>query len=258
MVKGFELNLHVETIGKGPNLVLLHGWGLHSGVWDGVRADLANRFRVHLVDLPGYGQSPTCSPYTIAEFARILAKGLPELVCVCGWSAGAQVALRWALDFPGQVKHLVLVAATPRFVRDTAWLSGIEAEVLREFAADLHRNAQGTLRRFISLQTRGEKNARKQSAWLSKRLIGTADKEVLQAGLQMLLDTDLRPEMREVKQPALLLHGQKDGLVPVTAAHRLKQLLVRAKLEVFEDCAHVPFLEQHGKFVKLVSEFIDE
>ena len=245
-------------MGKGPDLVLLHGWGLHSGVWDGVRGDLANCFRVHLVDLPGYGQSAVCTPYVTEELAHTVAKAVPKTVCVCGWSLGAQVALRWALDFPEQVKRLVLVAATPRFVRAAGWPTGIEAQVLQEFAADLQRNVRSTLKRFVLLQTRGAKDARRQSAWLCKRLFAAAKLEVLQAGLQILLDTDLRQEMREVKQPALLLHGQKDGLVPVTSAHWLKQHLARARLEVFEDCAHAPFLAQDGKFVKLVSEFLHE
>jgi pimeloyl-[acyl-carrier protein] methyl ester esterase len=252
------LTLHVECIGKGPDLALLHGWGLHGGVWDRVCGDLANRFRVHLVDLPGYGKSPACSPYTLAEFAHTLAKALPKSVCVCGWSVGAQVALRWAIDSPEQVKRLALVAATPRFVRDTGWSSGVEPQLLQEFAADLQRNVQNALKRFVLLETHGAKNARTQSAWLCKRLFAAADPGVLKAGLQMLLHTDLRQDVREVKQPALLLHGQKDGLVPVTSAHRLKRLLARARLEVFEDCAHVPFLAQGRKFVRLVSEFLDE
>ena len=252
------MTLHVETIGKGPDLVLLHGWGQHSGVWDGVRGDLANRFRVHLVDLPGYGQSAACTPYMSAELAHTVAKAVPDAICVCGWSLGAQVALRWALDFPKQVQRLVLVAATPRFVRAAGWSRGIEARVLQEFAADLQRNVRSTLKRFASLQTRGAKNARRHCAWLCKRLFGAADPEVLQAGLRMLLDTDLRHEMREVKQPVLLLHGQQDSLVPVTSAHWLKQHLTQARLEVFEDCAHAPFLLQDGKFMKLVLEFLDE
>ena len=252
------MTLHIESTGDGPDLVLLHGWGLHSGVWDGVRGDLANCFRVHLVDLPGYGQSAACTPYVPAELARSVAKAVPQAVCVCGWSLGAQVALRWALDFPGQVKRLVLVAATPCFVRAAGWPSGIEAQVLREFAADLEREVRTALTRFVSLQTRGAKDARRQSAWLRKRLFAAASLEVLQAGLQMLLDTDLRQEMREVKQPALLLHGKRDELVPLRSAHWLKRHLARAKLEVFEDCAHAPFLAQDGKFVKLVSEFLGE
>lgn len=238
--------------------MLLHGWGQHSGVWDGVRGDLAKRFRVHLVDLPGYGQSAACKPYICAELARSVAKAMPDSICVCGWSLGAQVALRWALDFPEQVQRLVLVAATPRFVRTAGWPMGIEAQVLREFASNLQRNARSTLKRFVTLQTRGAKNARRDSAWLCKRLFAAADLNVLQAGLQILLKTDLREEMHKVKQPVLLLHGREDSLVPVRSAHWLRQHLALTRLEVFEECAHAPFLAQEEKFVKLVSKFLDE
>ncbi|HRA24442.1 MAG TPA: alpha/beta fold hydrolase, partial [Usitatibacteraceae bacterium] len=49
--------LHVELAGQGPDLVLLHGWGLHGGVWQGLARELAPAFRLHLVDLPGHGHS---------------------------------------------------------------------------------------------------------------------------------------------------------------------------------------------------------
>ena len=49
--------LHIHTIGKGPDLVMLHGWGMHAGVWRLVSTSLAANFRVHTVDLPGHGQS---------------------------------------------------------------------------------------------------------------------------------------------------------------------------------------------------------
>ena len=52
-----------ESFGAGgsPDLVLLHGWAMHSGVWRGVRDRLAEHFRLHLVDLPGHGLSPACA-----------------------------------------------------------------------------------------------------------------------------------------------------------------------------------------------------
>ncbi len=49
--------LHVESVGSGPPLVLLHGWAMHSGIWGPLVARLAQRFRVHAVDLPGHGHS---------------------------------------------------------------------------------------------------------------------------------------------------------------------------------------------------------
>ena len=49
--------VHVESLGAGPPLVLLHGWAMHSGLWGSVPQQLAQRFRVHAVDLPGHGAS---------------------------------------------------------------------------------------------------------------------------------------------------------------------------------------------------------
>jgi pimeloyl-[acyl-carrier protein] methyl ester esterase len=56
------MTLCIETVGDGPDLVLLHGWGMDSGIWDGVRDQLSQMFRVHVVDLPGYGASDRCAP----------------------------------------------------------------------------------------------------------------------------------------------------------------------------------------------------
>ena len=50
-------DLHVESFGKGASLLLIHGWGMHGGVWDKVAARLAQNFRVLTVDLPGHGLS---------------------------------------------------------------------------------------------------------------------------------------------------------------------------------------------------------
>ncbi|HEY0722138.1 MAG TPA: alpha/beta fold hydrolase, partial [Gammaproteobacteria bacterium] len=49
--------LHIEVRGTGPDLVLLHGWGLHGGLFRSLADRLAPHFRLHLVDLPGHGRS---------------------------------------------------------------------------------------------------------------------------------------------------------------------------------------------------------
>ena len=48
------MSLYRETRGTGPDVALLHGWGLHGGIWHHVAADLEANWRVHLVDLPGF------------------------------------------------------------------------------------------------------------------------------------------------------------------------------------------------------------
>src|SRR5664279_2763498 len=97
------LQIHVQ--GNGPDLVLLHGWGMNAAVWHGLAAELAGDFRVHAVELGDFDGVP-----------QRLAAALPARVTVCGWSLGGQIALAWAQLFPAQVCRLVLLASTPRFV----------------------------------------------------------------------------------------------------------------------------------------------
>lgn len=82
------MRLHTESIGTGPDLVLLHGWAMHSGVWNGVRERLARHFRLFLVDLPGHGFSPACEPGTLERVVEMISDILPPSCMVCGWSLG--------------------------------------------------------------------------------------------------------------------------------------------------------------------------
>ena len=56
------MDLNVKVAGNGPDLVLLHGWGMNADVWDETAEQLSQQFRVHSVDLPGHGRSPACTP----------------------------------------------------------------------------------------------------------------------------------------------------------------------------------------------------
>src|SRR4051812_10260608 len=119
------MSLHCEVHGGGQNLVLLHGWGMNATVWKDLVASLAPHFRVHGVDLPGYGRSPPVEPYTLAQITDQLASALPSSVIICGWSLGGLLALNLALHASRKVERLVLIATTPRFINGPNWESGI-------------------------------------------------------------------------------------------------------------------------------------
>ncbi|HUO80396.1 MAG TPA: alpha/beta fold hydrolase, partial [Steroidobacteraceae bacterium] len=72
------MSLYRETLGHGPDVALLHGWGLHGGVFGALAAALATRFRVHALDLPGHGRSPWAKGAADLEgMARLVAEHLP-------------------------------------------------------------------------------------------------------------------------------------------------------------------------------------
>lgn len=251
------MTLHVDVSGVGPDLVLLHGWGMHSGIWGGVRDELAQDFRVHAVDLPGYNASPSCQPYDLQQLAQQVASVLPPGAGVIGWSLGGLVAQRLALSQPQQVERLMLVGSTPCFVQRPDWPCGIEAGTLQAFASDLERDYATTLLRFLSLQVRSGENVRTVLKYLRVALFarGVPSAEVLRAGLAILLENDLRHAIGKLALPLSIVHGERDTLVPVEAARWLAAQIPGARLTLIPGCAHAPFLSHPNLFLQEVREF---
>ena len=254
------MTLHVEVSGGGPDLVLLHGWGMNAAVWGELAAELARHFRLHCVDLPGHGASPACAPCTLDALADLLAAALPRRVAVCGWSFGGQVALNWALRKPEQIERLVLLAATPRFVRGAQWDCGIDAAVLDDFACGLAHDYRATLQRFLALQARGDAHPRIVLRRLREHLLarGEPDVAALGAGLRLLKESDLRDRLERIAQPALILHGERDTLVPPAAGAYLQRVLPHAVIEVFAGTAHALFIAQPQRTARRIVEFCRE
>ena len=254
------MKLHVETLGDGPDLVLIHGWSMHGEVCHGLAERLAARFRVHVPDLPGHGRSRGERLPELAQLAAGLADLFPTAAHLCGWSLGALVAMRWALDRPTQVRRLALIAATPRFPAGEGWEAGSAIGDLEAFARALHADYRGTLERFIALQAMGSPAPRKVVADFRRRLAHAAapDIDALDAGLRILANTDLRSEVGALAQPTLLLHGERDAVVPEAAAEWLVQTLPNARLTVILAAGHGPFVSQEAECARALLEHFDD
>ena len=238
-------------------VVLLHGWGMHSGVWSATADGLGERALP--VDMPGYGGRAAISPYDLPHLAEVIAADLPPVFDLCGWSLGGQVALTLAQLMPERVRRLVLVGVNPCFTLRPDWSYGIAADVLIQFGNDLALHYESTLKRFLALQVRGDDAARAVLARLRSLLFarGQPDNVVLQAGLSILLQADLRATARQVATPTLIMHGNQDQLAPVAAAEWLANAMQDAQLQVIHSAAHAPFLSHRNDFEIAVRNFLE-
>ncbi|GJL71537.1 MAG: pimeloyl-[acyl-carrier protein] methyl ester esterase [Nitrosomonas sp.] len=248
--------IHVEILGNGPNLVLLHGWAMHSKIWHSVRDQLAKRYCLHLVDLPGHGYSPPCQPGTLQRMVDKVWEILPESCIVCGWSLGGQIAMQLAIRYPERISALVLIATTPCFVKRPDWPWGMETTTLKLFRHNLEQHYEETINRFLTLQLSGSSDSKPVLAQLRKNFIqcGQPDIHMLLAGLEILLTSDLRDEVKQIKQSVLLMHGENDVITPVSAAKWMHQQLQHSKLALFSGCGHVPFLSDPSQFITSLYE----
>ena len=254
------MSLHVEVTGRGEPLVMLHGWGMHGGIWSETAVQLAGQYQVHSVDLPGHGASAQTDAFTLNSVVEQLAAHFSEPVTVCGWSLGGQIALHWALREPQQVKRLVLVTSTPCFAERTDWQFGMPYETLQQFAADLEKNHAATLRRFLSLQVRGSEGERELLGVLREKLFsrGEPSLDALRGGLEILRDADLRGSLPKIGQPVLVIAGERDKLTPPDASHYLAQSLPNARAVVVGGAAHAPFLSHPQIFIDHLKSFLHE
>jgi len=250
--------LVTQSSGSGPDLVLIHGWGLHGGVWDGFVPLLEPYFRVIRVDLPGHGSSGWCGETTLDDMAAAVLAVAPANAAWLGWSLGGLVAMRAALQAPARVHALLLLASTPCFVRRHGWQCALMPALLDTFAAELQTDYLRTLNRFLALQVRGGDNSGAVLRLLRTQLLakGEPAPAALRAGLDILRNTDLREDLGALACPALVMAGERDTLVPGAAAKATADLMSHAGVEVIAGAGHAPFIARPQVVAGLVHAFL--
>lgn len=249
--------MHIEVVGQGPALVLIHGWALHSGVFAPLREQLAAHCQLHLVDLPGHGRSRDDStalklPYVVSA----IAAATPPAVW-CGWSLGGLFALHAAATLP-QVRGLAMIAALPRITRADDWPHAAPPSALAQLGHDLQHDHHATVERFLALDLMAAEQPRTELQAVREAL-ASADEpapRIVPEGLALLHNSDLRRALHGLRIPSLWLAGQRDRLVPARAMQDAAALAPHAQLHVIAGGGHAPFLSRPDQVAEQLQQFV--
>ncbi|CAK9886567.1 MAG: Pimeloyl-[acyl-carrier protein] methyl ester esterase [Candidatus Erwinia impunctatus] len=250
-------SLYWQTIGAGKrDLVMLHGWGLNADVWQGMIPRLSAHFRLHLVDLTGYGRSHNFPALSLAEMVETVHREAPARAIWLGWSLGGLVATQMALTHADSVSRLITVASSPCFVARESW-PGIKSETLQGFQHQMKMVFQRTVERFLALQTLGSATAREDTRHLRRAIQDwpMPSEAVLAGGLQLLSNEDLRAQLNNLAMPLLRIYGALDGLVPRRIVPLLDAQLPGSRSVVIAKAAHAPFISHAEQVCGEVTEF---
>ncbi|RYB05324.1 alpha/beta fold hydrolase [Lichenibacterium ramalinae] len=245
----------VSITGAGPPLWLFHSLLADRDSFAAVRAPLAERFAVHLPELPGFGASPPV-PGGLAAVADRMAEAVRdrggEAPTVLGNGYGGFVALQMAIRHPGLLRRLVLADCGACFSEPGR--QAFRAMGAGVTAGGTAKIADVAMRRLFApdfQEAHPDLMAERRAAFLR------TDPAVLVAACQALADLDLRGEVPQVRVPTLVLVGERDEATPPPMSRELAALLPDARLVVLDGCAHVPQLQDPDRFLEAVGDFLD-
>ncbi|MCL2915168.1 pimeloyl-ACP methyl ester esterase BioH [Shewanella corallii] len=250
--------LHIDIRGQGPELILLHGWGVNSAAFAPLYEHLSE-YRVYYVDLPGFGHSQQ-GDNSLQGWAKQLAEQLPDGAIWAGWSMGGLVASRVALDYPEKVKGLITIASSPCFMarEDEGWF-GIPPQVLTQFSDQLGKDLPKTIERFLAIQAMGSVTAKEDIKRIRELVLARPlpTPDALAAGLQMLEQQDLRTEVAGLTLPWLRVWGRLDGLVPKRVIPAMPAT-PQSQDAIIAKASHAPFISHTQEFVELVGNWLKQ
>ena len=268
--------LFVETEGAGPPLLVIHGGlGLDHSYFQPWFDPLQSGFQVIYPDMRGNGRSAAAfdPDFTIEKMADDLealriSLGLKQWA-VLGHSYGGFIAQAYALKYPEAVSHLILVDTSPA----PALILGDARAILGPKMNQTIGQASFMLGKLANRTAPEGGDEEFKTLWhyvlplyfdsfAIERLISD-DKTVYRehafvVGAQRTFGLDNRPALAKLMIPTLVVVGRQDGILPMAHSEALANAIPKAKLVVFEDSGHFPFIEERDHFVEVVRGFLAE
>jgi magnesium chelatase accessory protein len=253
------LRFHVQAMGDGPVLLLLHGTGASTHSWRDVAPLAARHFRVIAPDLPGHAFTERPRDLSLAAMAKALAALMDALeaqpAIIAGHSAGAAIAARMALDQKTPPAAILSVggALLP--------FPGVAGALFPALARLLFANpfvpALFSMRTLLPGET-GRFLARASGSTIDARGVALYERLFRSPGhvggaLGMMADWNLAPleaELHRLHMPLLLLHGARDAAVPPSSSETVARRVASARVEILGGLGHLLHEERPDLFVE--------
>jgi aminoacrylate hydrolase len=256
------ISLHYELLGNSgkPQVMLIAGLGGAGASW-GVQAELfAKDHFVVLPDHRGTGQTTrSTDEYTIAQHAADMASLMEHLglgpTHLVGRSTGGAIAQLMALDHAAQVRSVTMASS---FARADAWLKR-QFALRRKLMAEADMNTvYACYVMFLFAPDYVSRNEHAVAAWIERVAALPPEREIALKRIDMILAHDALSRLRAIRQPVLVLCGDKDFCTPVHLSEEIAQAIAGAEFVVLPGGGHFIHFEQEQRFFETVAHFLKQ
>jgi pimeloyl-ACP methyl ester carboxylesterase len=267
-VNGTPVNYVDLGAGDAEPIVFVHGLG---GQWQNWLENLpcaALERRVIALDLPGFGLTPMPrDEITISGYGRCVDALCEKLdlgrVDIVGNSMGGYIAAEAAIQFPQRIDQLLLVSAAGITSADVArrpiYTAGrIATALITHFAAQHRAIASRPKTRHVALELVARHPSLLRADLAYEGFFKGAGKPGFEAALRANLEYDFRDRLPDIRQPTLIVWGEKDSIIPVRDAQEFERLIPDSRKVVMKDTGHIPMAERPGAFNNVMMEFLAE
>ena len=246
IINGLKVNYYQS--GSGPDLVILHGWGRDTSEWFGVLKALETKYRVWLIDLPGFGgsQAPP-DTWGIEDYGKLvkdfISQNKIQNAILIGHSFGGRIAIILGRHNHHLFTKLILLNS-----------AGIKLRL--SFKGKIINTCSKFLKIMpLPCAIRDKVNA--ISPALLKRLgVESADYLALKKVFERIVAQDLTNELKEISLSTLILWGENDRVVPVKYAKMMHNFIPGSALKIIPGAGHLPHLEKPAEFLIAISQFL--
>lgn len=245
-----------------PTVVFVGGMGSSRAAWQIQVRALAPSFDVLTYDHRGTGDSDVVDePVTMTDYASDLVRLLDELniaeAAFVGLSFGGRVLQRLALDWPERVAGLVLGGTSCAGVSAavSAGTEAMRAPPLTDPAAEQARWETLILPHLFGARYRERfpERMRSLARWRARYPTSSVG---LARQWQAHQSFDVCAQLRFIRAPTLILHGEDDTLSPVESARRLADGIPGASLTLLDGVGHSPNVEDADRFNAAIRDFL--
>jgi len=258
MVATSRGELSVESIGAGPDLILLHSLLTDKDAFDPIVPLLSDRWRINKVGLPGFDGSTRCEP-TIDAFADSVGALLdeggfdPRTTTLMGNGLGGFVALGTAVRYGALFDRLVLIGCGTGFEPDAAKVFDIMSSKVAEGGmATVIEIALGRI--FTEPYLAGHPEEAEERRQV---LLGT-DPESFIIACRALQSVDYSSQAPNVHNPTLVVVGSEDQATPPAMGQDLAHRMPAASFRLLPGLAHAPQLQDPKAFLDAIGSFLHQ